>query len=135
MLCLWENFISLFVDHPCHLKRFLWKVVKGPAMDESHITGSESKLVWNTLVELCLRVDIAKKEFTGQRSSDQGVTPEDLVVKETMMLLQDTEAKYDMVHTLVKVQQARCNEGLLYLYEKQKMYSMMLQHYMDIGDK
>ena len=129
-----ENFISLFVDHPCHLKRFLWKVVKGPVIDESHITGSESKLVWNTLVELCLRVDIAKKELTGQRSSVEGVTPEDLVVQETMMLLQDAEAKYDMVHTLVKVQQARCNEGLLYLYEKQKMYSMMLQHYMDIGD-
>ena len=157
-----EKFISLYVNHPFELKRFLWHVIRGP-VDNTHTTGSSSKLVWNTLIELCLRADLtssssgnlqknniadrarAKSSPTKKRlqkhstssSSIAGVVDEEAykcVVKETMSLLKDPDAKYDSDHTLVCVQQARCHEALLYLYEKRKMFDMMMQHYMDTGN-
>jgi vacuolar protein sorting-associated protein 11 len=152
-----EKFISLYVNHPFELKRFLWHVIKGP-VDDSHIVGSSSKLVWNTLIELCLRQDLTNNNNTQNNpldrtsslkpspsrkllqshaaSSNNSLDEKEYkrVVDETMSLLRDPDAKYDGDHTLVCVQQARCHEALLYLYEKRKMFDMMMQHYMDTGN-
>eukprot|EP00945_MAST-04E_sp_MAST-4E-sp1_P004799 g4799.t1 len=147
-----EEYISVFIDHPYYLKMFLWDVVVGPAK-EGRKSGSDSKFVWNTLIELCLIEDIAKRQLSRKRMvasptavkrKDSGLSAagrpgadtaaKSLVREETMSLLQDPDAKYDTLHIIVKVQQAGCNEALLYLYEKKKMYGMMMQHYMDIGD-
>ena len=166
-----EKYISLYANHPLELKRFLWYVVNGP-VDSGHSAGASSKLVWNTLIELCLRSDLVTAGPNANRKnilsnveaakspnarskrvsssddvyastspalnliSDGMINAEvkERVVQETMSLLKHPDAKYDIDHTLMCVQQARCHEALLYLYEKRKMFDMMMQHYMDMGD-
>ena len=127
---------------------------------------STSTLVWNTLLELCLRKDVAQKDIVSrvdtlrtdtstsstssmsntnnagtssnsgagrQRGQSVVTNAKDLVEQETLMLLEDEDASYDSDHAIVLMQQHGFTTGLLYLYEKKKMYNMLLQHYMDMG--
>ena len=74
-----EEFIATFVDHPLHLKRFLWHIVGSRLQSSGRVQSSvsastaaaafkagdkgalvgASTLVWNTLLELCLNHDLA----------------------------------------------------------------------------
>ena len=206
-----EDFLSLFVDHPLHLKRFLWHCVHAtdvlpvasspsPMHVEQNIADTEnlsntngsthrrarsmrnktfrlkstSTLVWNTLLELCLRKDVAQQDIVsrvdtirmdsgadlnidnnntksmdtntnniiqtggggtvGRKRGQSMITnANDLVEQETLMLLEDDDASYDSDHAIVLMQQHGFTTGLLFLYEKRKMYNMLLQHYMDMG--
>eukprot|EP00944_MAST-04C_sp_MAST-4C-sp1_P004043 g4043.t1 len=205
-----EDFLSIFVDHPLHLKRFLWHCVHATevlpvaslpsplytsskkSLEKDHGDSnmdqnlenkvqkrrawnkknrkfrlkSTSTLVWNTLLELCLRKDVAQKDIVSrvdtlrtdtstsstssmsntnnagtssnsgagrQRGQSVVTNAKDLVEQETLMLLEDEDASYDSDHAIVLMQQHGFTTGLLYLYEKKKMYNMLLQHYMDMG--
>ena len=68
-----------------------------------------------------------------QRGQSVVTNAKDLVEQETLMLLEDEDASYDSDHAIVLMQQHGFTTGLLYLYEKKKMYNMLLQHYMDMG--
>ena len=206
-----EDFISIFVDHPLQLKRFLWLCVHaedvtivenagagpgpsspagtperesgtsasgdpyGPAKASSPSRRrapptrsvmrikSRSKLVWNTLIELCLREDVAHQDLQSRHKGGKGDSPsstppraggephgaslsprgragsavtnaKELVERETTALLEASDPHYDSDHAIVLVQQHRFTAGLLFLYEKRKMYHMLLQYYMDTGN-
>ena len=196
-----EEFIATFVDHPLHLKQFLWHIVGSrrntygrvqtknsastaaaafKAGDDGTLVRA-STLVWNTLLELCLNRDIAIKEIQYQRrlateSKAVGGDDEDgdpslngndvgdphlreilhmasgppskempnvanldaaadaLVEDEVMSLLKDSASRYDADHALVLVQQYHFEPGMMYLYEKRKMYHMLVQRHMDSGN-
>jgi uncharacterized membrane protein YgcG len=57
-----------------------------------------------------------------------------LVEDEVMTLLKDSAARYDADHALVLVQQYHFEPGMMYLYEKRKMYHMLVQRHMDSGN-
>jgi vacuolar protein sorting-associated protein 11 len=170
-----EDFLFIYVDHPLHLKRLLWHCVhagledvhgasgspnRGQPVRTSHGAGkpvrSKNKLVWNTLIELCLREDVAQQDMilhsasraspsgpygnsmeeipVGRGRSESVSTTKELIERETMALLESEEPYYDSDHAIVLVQQYRFTSGLLHLYEKHKMYHMLLQYYMDTGN-
>ena len=198
-----EEFIATFVDHPLHLKRFLWHIIGSRKHDRSSMSGGSggpsgaagqhltaSKLVWDTLLELCLNSDLALQELREQqmrqqladqannehlqqqqedivqdKMNDQNpllqeilgmVSPttsttaipprqplittdlreaaDTLVEDEVMDILKDPSARYDGDHALVLVQQYHFEPGMMYLYEKKKMYHMLVQRHMDSGN-
>jgi vacuolar protein sorting-associated protein 11 len=57
-----------------------------------------------------------------------------VVEDEVMALLKDPDSRYDADHALVLVQQYHFEPGMMYLYEKRKMYHMLVQRYMDSGN-
>ena len=57
-----------------------------------------------------------------------------LLEDEVMTLLKDSSARYDADHALVLVQQYHFEPGMMYLYEKRKMYHMLVQRHMDSGN-
>ena len=200
-----EEFIATFVDHPLHLKRFLWHIIGSRKMEKTNLRNANSrnvsktasKLVWNTLLELCLNSDLALQELreqemrrqlnnqakkeeeltedtkdnqedpllqeilgmvpstsstTSTSSTAGGVTAtkttpatttttidlraaaDTLVEDEVMEILKDASARYDGDHALVLVQQYHFEPGMMYLYEKKKMYHMLVQRHMDSGN-
>ena len=82
-----------------------------------------SSAIYNTLLELNLR----------QYSLDTGGTPEDLVQREQRILqiLQNRTAKYDLDHALMLAQVHDFRAGILYLYEKAKLYQQILVYHME----
>ena len=119
-----EAYLPAFVDysdrekkfsHHEELQRFLWHVVK---------KESATVKVWNTLLELCLT----------SAMSAQDVDASTLASNNVKTILEDKNAKYDVDQALVLVQRHGFSAGQLYLYEKRKMYHMIIQHYMDSGD-
>jgi hypothetical protein len=123
-----------FVHHE-ELRRFLWHVAQN---------GSGTVKVFNTLLELCLHGTVVgvgggaskgnNRIFSG--GGDSGPKKGKLTEAgaDVMKVLKDPTAKYDPDHALVLVQRHNFSPGQLYLYEKRKMYHMIVQHHMDIGD-
>ena len=66
--------------------------------------------------------------------SAQDVDASTLASNNVKTILEDKNAKYDVDQALVLVQRHGFSAGQLYLYEKRKMYHMIIQHYMDSGD-
>ena len=189
-----EDFLSIFVDHPLHLKRFLWHCVHATevlpvaslpsplytsskkSLEKDHGDSnmdknlenkvqkrrawnkknrkfrlkSTSTLVWNTLLELCLRKDVAQRyrfrvdtlirhfhiidklnvkhkhaaqvATLGQAGSVVSVVTNanDLVEQETLMLLEDEDASYDSDHAIVLMQQHGFTTGCFICTKKRK---------------
>jgi hypothetical protein len=116
-----ETFIPCFVNHPKWLKYFLEQVVeKCPRL--------ESVTVWNTLFELYLSPDVPSLDKLGTDSLRQ-TNQEDSA--KALELLRNYDAKYDVNHCLVLCQVNEFRQGLLYLYEKLKMYRDILKFHMD----
>ena len=125
-----------FVHHE-ELRRFLWHVAQN---------GSGTVKIFNTLLELCLHGTTADnmhlENAHGRNLSSGSKITSSIGMKgtltdagsETMKVLKDTSAKYDPDHALMLVQRHKFSAGILYLYEKRKMYNMIVQHYMDEGD-
>jgi hypothetical protein len=67
-------------------------------------------------------------------TTDLRATAETLVEDEVMKILKDPSARYDGDHALVLVQQYHFEPGMMYLYEKKKMYHMLVQRHMDSGN-
>ncbi len=149
-----EDFIHLYVDQPSWLRQFLQYMLK--------VTGGKlSEVVSDTLLELLLREWSA---LTGTPSShpaaaaggssggvitaatDRGGSDDNKAKasaatterkqreEEIMSLLLNPRAKYDPDHALVLVQVMDFKPGQLCLYEKLRMSSLILEHYMATGD-
>eukprot|EP00002_Diphylleia_rotans_P002067 TRINITY_DN11279_c0_g1_i5.p1 TRINITY_DN11279_c0_g1~~TRINITY_DN11279_c0_g1_i5.p1 ORF type:complete len:734 (+),score=159.34 TRINITY_DN11279_c0_g1_i5:50-2251(+) len=109
-----EEFIHLFVDHPEWLVRFLEFVIK--------YDHQSSRTVYNTLLELYLR---EAQEYSGASGSSE---------EKAISLLQNDQARYDVDHALGLAQARNFKAGVLYLYEKLKLYNEILQFHMDQND-
>ncbi|KAG9302922.1 hypothetical protein G9A89_022339 [Geosiphon pyriformis] len=107
--------------------------------------GEEKKAVWNTLLELYLSEDylppvVNAKDNKGRKNGAPGVfsvateterVKERLVRKDkTLKLLQDEEISYDTNQALVLCHLAQFDDGIVYLYEKMRMYEDILRFYM-----
>ena len=132
-----EAYLPAFVDytdrenkfsHHLELRTFLWHVVS---------TGAATVKVWNTLLELCLHeatTATATATSTASSTSTSTTTTAAAATEEVMRILKDPTAKYDTDQALVLVQRQHFSKGQLYLYEKRKMYHMIIQHYIDNGN-
>ena len=98
-----EEFIHIFVNKPDHLLQFLEFIVQ---------EGEATEMVYNTLLELYL----SRSASTG----DKAVRAE--YQRSAMDLLQDEDADYDKSHALVLVKTHNFSDGVLFLYERLKLY-------------
>ncbi|KAF9353336.1 hypothetical protein BGX26_008885 [Mortierella sp. AD094] len=97
----------------------------------------ERKAVWNTLLELYL----AGPSSQGNKSSTMQVAEMNRKMKEKnikrekcLKLLNDTEIPYDTNHALVLCHMAEFNEGIVFLYERMKMYTDILRLWIERDD-
>ena len=123
-----QSFISIYVNDAHYLRHFLWEVLHG-----RH--DMKFPIAWNTLLELCLRQDLAAKWILENGNGEDKTLAEESVVEEwVMQILKNTEAEYNMGHALLLVERYDFRPGQLYLFEKKKMFHVLLQHYMDSHD-
>ncbi|KAG0221143.1 hypothetical protein BGX31_010142 [Mortierella sp. GBA43] len=93
----------------------------------------ERKAIWNTLLELYLADPhsttlIRPKGSTMQAAEMNRMTRERNLRKEKCIkLLNDTEIPYDTNHALVLCHMAGFDEGIVFLYERMKMYTDILR--------
>lgn len=165
------DYIPFYVHFGRHLKALLRYVVADDpkcgeergsgaaagdslALDGVHETGSANRTIWNTLLELCLREDIALAELEAEPgkgdggglggagagaggSSKAGPTAAALEHKRDREVLEDIlenpSANYDLDHALVLVEMYRYRPGQLFLFEKLHMYPMVVQHYLELA--
>ncbi|XP_014678705.1 PREDICTED: vacuolar protein sorting-associated protein 11 homolog [Priapulus caudatus] len=108
-----DEFIHIFVNNSAKLREFLEHMIK--------VQPGSSSLVYNTLIELYLH-DVVHEASASQRK-----------VKEEKILgmLQNPAAGYDIDQALVLCQMHNFRLGVLYLYEKSKLYQQILSHHME----
>ncbi|KAF9197012.1 hypothetical protein BGZ50_002723 [Haplosporangium sp. Z 11] len=95
----------------------------------------ERKAVWNTLLELYLAdPPMTPSDGSGNKGSTMQVAEinrkmkEKIIKKEKCLkLLNDTEIPYDTNHALVLCHMAGFDEGIVFLYERMKMYTDILR--------
>lgn len=109
-----EEFIHIFVNNSPKLSEFLEHMIK--AQPES------SQLIYNTYLELCLNDMMHKQDGTREKKD---------LEKKAMDLLQTGEDRYDIDLALVLCQKHNFSKGILYLYEKAKLYQQILHYHMD----
>ncbi|CAG8448752.1 2420_t:CDS:10 [Acaulospora colombiana] len=115
-------------------------------VDESDPEIEEKKAVWDTLLELYLSeaylppVEM-EKEIKGKKYGNFVVSTEMERVKEKLLrkdkalqLLKDKDVAYDTNQALVLCYLAQFDEGIVYLYEKMKMYEEILRFFMAKDD-
>ncbi|CAG8792790.1 18292_t:CDS:2, partial [Dentiscutata erythropus] len=113
------------------------------------VDTKEKKAVWNTLLELYLSEAylppvISGKDSKGRKYGAPGnfsVSTETERVKEKLLrkdkalkLLKNQDISYDSNQALVLCYLAQFDEGIIYLYEKMKMYEEILRFYMAKDD-
>ncbi|KAF9978820.1 hypothetical protein BGZ73_000089 [Actinomortierella ambigua] len=143
-----RTFMSLFVDHPAaalspridggdrSIMSDRASSVHGPGRrGPKDREMEERKAIWDTLLELYL----ADPPLTAEQQQQQNKGPimaaelnrrstERIKRKEKCMnLLRDTEIPYDANHALVLCHLAGFDEGIVFLYEKMKMYTDILR--------
>ncbi|KAF9215053.1 hypothetical protein BGZ59_002417 [Podila verticillata] len=100
----------------------------GPSTDQDM---EERKAVWNTLLELYLAdPPRTESELKGSMmvAEMNRRNKERLIKKEKCLkLLNDTEVPYDTNHALVLCHMAGFDEGIVFLYERMKMYTDILR--------
>ncbi|KAG0053503.1 hypothetical protein BGZ89_002902 [Linnemannia elongata] len=119
-------------------------VVGNDATDKGSISGAsrfglsneqdmeERKAIWNTLLELYLAdPPMASSSGKGQTMhvAELNRKSRDRIIKKEkcMKLLNDTEIPYDTNHALVLCHMAGFDEGIVFLYERMKMYTDILR--------
>ncbi|XP_065191110.1 vacuolar protein sorting-associated protein 11 homolog [Sycon ciliatum] len=107
-----EEFIHIYVNQTEYLLDFLEFIVKEQV--------ASSSVIYNTLLELYLH-------------RDPDDTQEVWGPKETkaLQLLKNSEAKYHLDQAMVLTQMHDFTAGVLYLYEKAKLYQQILRYHMD----
>mgnify|MGYP000206044323 CR=1 FL=1 len=95
-----------------------------------------SQIVWNTIIELHLRDFHQEMKTTewAQMSSKEKAARREEREAEVMKVLKNPEANYDRNSALCMVQMMDCGQGQLYLYEKMRMFHLVVQHFMDRRD-
>ncbi|KAJ8020828.1 Vacuolar protein sorting-associated protein 11-like [Holothuria leucospilota] len=109
-----EEFIHIFVNNSPKLSEFLEHMIK--TQPES------SQRIYNTFLELCLNDMTHGKDGTTYKKD---------LEKKAMDLLQTGEDRYDMDLALVLCQKHNFSKGILYLYEKAKLYQQILHYHME----
>ncbi|KAI1314698.1 hypothetical protein EDD11_001867 [Mortierella claussenii] len=94
----------------------------------------ERKAIWNTLLELYLADSPLSPSEQGSKGSTMQVAEMNRKMKERnikkekcLKLLNDTEIAYDSNHALVLCHMAGFDEGIVFLYERMKMYTDILR--------
>ncbi|KAI7820795.1 hypothetical protein BC939DRAFT_217617 [Gamsiella multidivaricata] len=94
----------------------------------------ERKAVWNTLLELYLADPPMALSEQGSKGSTMQVAEMNRRMKERnikkekcLKLLNETEISYDTNHALVLCHMAGFDEGIVFLYERMKMYTDILR--------
>ncbi|KAK2560039.1 Vacuolar protein sorting-associated protein 11-like protein [Acropora cervicornis] len=108
-----EEFIHIFVHQKAHLIEFLEHMVQ--------VQPNSSNLVYNTLLELYLNDAARQKDIEAQVEHE----------RKALDLLTNLEARYDIDHALVLAQMHHFKAGILYLYEKAKLYQQILHYHME----
>eukprot|EP01083_Nonionella_stella_P075667 205784_1 len=125
-----SEFIHLFVGKPKRLKVFLEHIVQQLL--------NPSSTVYNTLLELYLRESVDGLEVRDDDTS-QGASPDDTnagsLAQRIMGLLKSQQANYDANHALVLAKMYHFEPGVIFLYEKLRLYHEIVQHHMERGDK
>ncbi|KAG0233879.1 hypothetical protein BGW42_007086 [Actinomortierella wolfii] len=105
--------------------------VNGPRLGPSDVEMEERKAIWNTLLELYLAnppLTEAEQKGTMMIAEMNRRSKERLIKKEKCLkLLKDTEVPYDTNHALVLCHLAGYDDGIVFLYEKMKMYTDILR--------
>ncbi|XP_062520596.1 vacuolar protein sorting-associated protein 11 homolog [Corticium candelabrum] len=110
-----EEFVHIFVQRKEQLQLFLEHMVQFQPVN--------SKLVYNTLLELYLQHVSEETAVERQRREDKA-----------MDLLRSPDADFDIDHALVLAQMHDFRAGVLYLYERARLYHQILQHHMEHDD-
>ncbi|XP_030768032.1 vacuolar protein sorting-associated protein 11 homolog [Sitophilus oryzae] len=111
-----EDFIHLFLNNSERLVEFLEHLIaEGCILSMS---------VYNTLLEHYLHV----------WSSLEGVSEKNKLSQKTLKLLQNPDIKYDKYQALVVCHMHNFSEGILYLYEEQKLYQQILRYHISKND-
>ncbi|XP_068706072.1 vacuolar protein sorting-associated protein 11 homolog isoform X2 [Montipora foliosa] len=108
-----EEFIHIFVHQKANLIEFLEHMVQ--------VQPNSSNLVYNTLLELYLNDAARQKDIEAQVEHEH----------KALDLLTNLEARYDIDHALVLAQMHHFKAGILYLYEKAKLYQQILHYHME----
>ncbi|XP_054160559.1 vacuolar protein sorting-associated protein 11 homolog [Oppia nitens] len=112
-----EEFIHIFVKNSQKLIDFLEYMIE---MRDNDCSAE----VHNTLLELYLQ------------SYKTEIKEDGLAIKESQILklLKNNEAKYEVEQAMVLCQMSHFDAGLLYLYEKAKMFKPILNYYISNGN-
>eukprot|EP00795_Rhopilema_esculentum_P008547 gene8547-14548_t len=114
-----DEYIHIFVHQKQKLIDFLEHMVK--------IRNDCSNVIYNTLIELYL-----------QNASRAAATKDFIVEAEQenkcLNLFTNTESKYDLDHALVLAQMHNFKRGILFLYEKAKLFQQILRYHMEHND-
>ncbi|XP_019628396.1 PREDICTED: vacuolar protein sorting-associated protein 11 homolog [Branchiostoma belcheri] len=106
-----DEFIHIFVSNSSKLMEFLEHMIK--------VQPSSPSLLYNTLLELYLH-DMA---HDGSQKAE--------LDRKSLDLLQNTDAHYDVNQALVLCQMHNYKAGILYLYERERLYQQILRYHMD----
>eukprot|EP00698_Gefionella_okellyi_P004226 TRINITY_DN13925_c0_g1_i1.p1 TRINITY_DN13925_c0_g1~~TRINITY_DN13925_c0_g1_i1.p1 ORF type:complete len:890 (+),score=210.52 TRINITY_DN13925_c0_g1_i1:33-2702(+) len=115
-----EDFIYVFVGQPQWLMVFLERVIQTIAVPTS--------AMYNTLLELYLDDDMEAQPQAADTPAIYSVAQRR---QKALVLLKDKDANYDVDHALVLVQMRAFKPGILFLYEKLKLYHEIVQYYLD----
>lgn len=109
-----SDYIPLFAGHSEMLLLFLRRVTqRSQPCDAS---------AWNTYLELVLRAE----------ESGAASTPEEQL--ESMQILKNPQARYNDEEALILVQTYNSAPGKLFMYQKLKMHSLLLQHFLQYNN-
>lgn len=112
-----EDFIHLFLNNSERLVEFLEYLI-----NEGLILTTP---VYNTLLEHYLHVWTNKISGSSEKNKNS---------QKILKLLQNPDIKYDKAQALVVCHMHSFSEGILYLYEEQKLYQQILRHHINNND-
>jgi len=151
-----DKFLHIFLGEPRRFLDFLKKVVEE--------VPNQSAVVYNTLLDLYLTVHLYDDDHHPSSSSskhrvevgdqdplrkgvvakagkhdDTKLTPQQIEEREAnfqkaMLLLKSQQACYDVNQALVSAKIHKFEKGMIYLYEKLRLFGEILQYYMETGN-
>ncbi|XP_064651834.1 vacuolar protein sorting-associated protein 11 homolog [Lineus longissimus] len=108
-----DEFIHIFVNNSEKLTEFLEHMVK--------VQPNSPSLVYDTLLELYLHDIVHETDISAKTEKEM----------KTLDLLQNPDAGYDVNQALVLCQMNDFKSGILYLYEKAKLYQQILRYHIE----
>ncbi|KAF9585904.1 hypothetical protein BGW38_000136 [Lunasporangiospora selenospora] len=96
----------------------------------------ERKAIWNTLLELYLANPPSSGQTGTMKVADMNRKMKEKIIKKEkcLKLLNDPDIPYDTNHALVLCQMAGFDEGIVFLYERMKMYTDILRLWIERDD-
>ncbi|EGG22194.1 RING zinc finger-containing protein [Cavenderia fasciculata] len=121
-----DEFIDIFVNQPEWLIKFLEYMIQ---------TGNDSAQIYNTLLELYLRDDMGHHGMNGNHlSKTQKEENKAQRLEKAYEFLTNQKNGFDEDHALILAQVHNWKQGILYLYEKLKLYNEIIEYHMENSD-